>query len=54
MISMNLTTGRSGVLTTIIINTLYKKKTPKITQRQEIDKDVHKNICIVYKFKDFI
>lgn len=55
MISMNLTPGRSGVLTTIIINTLYMgKKTPKITQRQEIDKDVHKNICIVYKYKDFI
>lgn len=29
MISMNLTTGRSGVLTTIIINTLYKKKKPE-------------------------
>lgn len=33
---------------------IYMKKTPKITQRQEIDKDVHKNICIVYKYKDFI
>lgn len=33
---------------------IYMKKPPKITQRQEIDKDVHKNICIVYKYKDFI